>query len=493
MTRGALVALAALLATAPVHAERPLVRVGSKKFTESVILGEVLARTAHDAGAEVEHRRELGGTRVVWNALRRGDLDAYCEYTGTLRQEILAGRAVAPGDSALAAALAEDGVELAAVLGFENTYAIGVLPSLADSLGLRTISDLARHPMLSFAFTNEFLDRGDGWPSLRDAYGLPQRDVSGVDHDLAYRGLASGAVHAIDLYSTDAEIRYYGLRILEDDRHHFPEYRAVVLVRSDLRDRAPAVVRAFRGLAGAIDDSTMVALNASVKLDRESEAAAAAGFLHPGEVFRSEGETPTSRFLRNLRDHLLLVGISLSAAIVVAVPLGVVAAKRRRLGQWILGGVGVLQTIPSLALLVLMIPWLGIGAKPAIAALFLYGLLPIVRNTTAGLTGIDPGVLESARSLALGDRFRLFHVELPLAAPSILAGIKTSAVINVGTATLGALIGAGGFGQPILTGIRLDDVALILQGALPAAGLALAVQGLFEVAERVLVPAGLRA
>ena len=159
----------------------------------------------------------------------------------------------------------------------------------------------------------------------------------------------------------------------------------------------------------------------------------------------------------------------------------------------ILGTVGVIQTLPALALLVFMIPLLGIGGPPAVVALFLYSLLPIVRNTHAGLAGIDEPLRRSALALGLSPAARLRHIELPLAAPVILAGIKTSAVINIGTATLGALIGAGGYGQPILTGIRLDDVGLILEGAVPAALLALAVQGGFELAERRLIPRGLRA
>lgn len=139
-----------------------------------------------------------------------------------------------------------------------------------------------------------------------------------------------------------------------------------------------------------------------------------------------------------------------------------------------------------------MIPLLGIGAPPAIVALFLYSLLPIVRNTHQGFTSIAPTLIESADALGLPRGARLWRVELPLASQSILAGIKTSAVINVGTATLGALIGAGGYGQPILTGIRLDDVSLIMDGAVPSAVLAVAVQGLFELSERLFVPRGLR-
>jgi osmoprotectant transport system permease protein len=188
-----------------------------------------------------------------------------------------------------------------------------------------------------------------------------------------------------------------------------------------------------------------------------------------------------------------LVGISLAAAITVAIPLGIAAARRPRLGAVILSGAGVIQTIPSLALLVFMIPWLGLGAKPALVALFLYSLLPIIRNTATGLRDIPPSLRESAEALGLPPGARLRQIELPLASRAILAGIKTAAVINVGTATIGALIAAGGFGQPILTGVRLYDLSMILfEGAIPAAVLALAVQGAFDLAERFLVPRGLR-
>jgi len=182
----------------------------------------------------------------------------------------------------------------------------------------------------------------------------------------------------------------------------------------------------------------------------------------------------------------------LLAAILVAVPLGVLAAKRPRLGQPVLAVAGVVQTVPTLALLVFMIPLFGIGTVPAIVALFLYGLLPIVRNTHAGITGIPASVRESAEALGLPPGAILRLVELPLASPLIFAGIQSAPVINVGTATLGALIGAGGLGQPIFTGIRLDDVGLILAGAVPASMLALAVQALFELGARLLVPRGLR-
>jgi osmoprotectant transport system permease protein len=203
-------------------------------------------------------------------------------------------------------------------------------------------------------------------------------------------------------------------------------------------------------------------------------------------------EGRASRVGRCVAEHLALVAASLGAAVLVAVPLGVAAARRRKTGAAILAVAGVVQTVPTLALLVLMIPLLGIGTLPAVAALFLYSVLPIVRNTVTGLTEIPAALLESADVLGLSSWARLLKIELPLASPSIVAGIQTSAVINVGTATLGALIGAGGLGQPILTGIRLDDLDLILEGAVPAAILALLAQAVFAGVGRLVVPRGLR-
>jgi len=473
-------------------APKPVV-VGSKAFTESVILAEIATQALRGNGVNARHRAQLGGTRVLWNALLSGEIDAYPEYTGTLRHELLAGSDVNTLSS-LRATLAAHGLRMSAPLGFNNTYALGMRRELAQQLEIRSISDLVAHPTLRLGFSNEFMDRADGWPGLKARYALPQRNVRGLDHDLAYRGIESGALQVIDLYSTDAEIEYYDLYVLKDDRSYFPDYRAVVLYRADLKQRAPQAVAALDRLEGAIDDGAMRAMNARVKIGGESESQVAAEFVVKHfAVDASATDTGVLRRLwRNTLDHLALVAISLFAAVACAVPLGVVAARSPRLGQVVLALTGVIQTIPSLALLVFMIPVFGIGGPPAVMALFLYSLLPVVRNTVAGLQDIPPALHDSAEALGLPGSARLRLVELPMASRAILAGIKTSAVINVGTATLGALIGAGGYGQPILTGIRLDDMGLILQGAVPAAVLALLVQGLFELAERALVPRGLR-
>jgi osmoprotectant transport system permease protein len=481
-------ALAAALGAPPAP-----VRVGSKAFSESIVLGDMAAQLARDAGIPAVHQASLGGTRVLWEALRGGDIDLYPDYTGTLAREILSARGNME-EEALRAALAARGVGITRSLGFEDKYAVGVRKAVAERLGLARISDLSRHPELRLGFTNEFMDRADGWPAVRDRYRLPQRDVRGLDHDLAYRAVAEGAIDVTDVYTTDPEIRRLGLVLLEDDARVFPEYHAVLVYRDDLARRAPAALEAARRLEGRITAGAMMAMNARAQLERAPPEEVAAAFLAStfGIASTVAREGAPARILRRTAEHLGLVAAALAAAIAAAVPLGVLAARRPRAGRLILGVAGVVQTIPSLALLVFMIPLLGIGAGPAIAALFLYGLLPIVRNTHAGLTGIAPELRESAEALGLPRRARLWLIELPLASPSILAGVKTSAVITVGTATLGALVGAGGYGQPILAGIRLASVPLILEGAVPAAALALVVEGAFDLAERVLVPRGLR-
>lgn len=469
-------------------------RIGSKSFTESVILGEMLTTLAKHAGASARHRSELGGTQFLWQALKRGEIDAYVEYSGTLTEEILVTNAV-DTLAEIREQLAEQEISVCEPLGFNNTYAIGMLESRAEELGVSKISQLKEHPEFKFGFSDEFVERRDCWTGLKEEYDLPHGAVRGMDHSLAYRAASTGAVDVIDLYSTDAEIISYKLRVLEDDRAYFPLYEAVVIYRSELEETHPAVVEQFKRLSGSIDSASMAEMNKQSRIERRSERLIAAEFLRE----RLDSTIPLraaqegwfqrrmGKFLVNTWEHCYLVGISLTLAILCAIPLGIAAYRMPHIGEWILGTVGIIQTIPSMALLVFMIPLLGLGAKPAILALFLYSLLPIVRGTHTGLSGLAPSIQESALALGLSDSARLRLIELPLAAQSILSGIKTSAVINVGTATIGALIGAGGYGQPIITGIRLADLGLILQGAVPAAALALVVQYAFGWIEKAVV------
>jgi osmoprotectant transport system permease protein len=472
----------------------PVVAVGSKAFTESIILGEILTQLAASTGAEAVHKSNLGDTSKPWNALLVGDLDAYCEYTGTLTQEVLSREGVRT-EADLHRALEARGLRMSRSLGFSNNYALGMKEERAAELGIRRISDLRDHPTLRLGLSNAFIKRADGWDALKARYGLPFGTPNGMEHSLAYKALDGGTLDVIDLYTTDAEIRRYGLRVLEDDRKFFPDYAAVILYRQDLETRAPRVVKALLSLEGKISAETMRELNSRVLIDKKNDNEVAKEFI--SQTMRIESavqpDTLVQRIALRTWQHLILVVISLLLGIATAVPLGIIAARRPILGQVILGVVGVVQTFPALALLsVLIIVFQQIGMIPAVAALYVYSLLPMVRNTFTGLHDVPLQVRESAEALGLSSWARLYLIELPMASRAILAGIKTAAVINVGFATLGGLIGAGGYGDPIVTGLQRDDYALILEGALPAVVMALAVQGLFELAERFIVPRGLR-
>lgn len=480
------IVLLLMLALIPTLAHAQTVTLGSKKFTESIILAEIARIRLEQAGVPTKHRRELGGSRILFDAVAAGEIGAYPEYTGTLRFEIFADRKLAD-DAALAPLLAQRGLALSRPLGFSDGYALAIRADTAKRFGVTRLSDLARHPELTVAVSNEFVDRGDGWRALSAAYGLGAVKVRGIDHDLAYRALAGGQIDVTDVYTTDAEIAAYDLVVLRDDRGFFPRYDAAFLYRLDLPAKA---IAALDAMAGTIDEAQMRELNRKVRIDGMSETDAARQAM--GLAGKAGTETMWTRLLDRTREHFALVAVALGFALVIALPLGIAAARLPRLGALVLPLTGLLQTIPSLALFVMLIPLLGIGAAPTIAALFLYSLLPIVRNTHAGLTGIAPTLLDSAEALGLSRWTRLIRIELPLALPTILAGVRTAAVIAVGLATLGAIVGAGGYGQPILTGIRLANNGLILEGAIPAALFALVIEGAFHLLERTITPRGLR-
>jgi osmoprotectant transport system permease protein len=483
---------------------QPTLNVGSKRFTESYILGEIVARTVDTAGeARAAHRQGLGNTAILFAALKSGSIDVYPDYTGTIAFELLRLKHV-PALEELNAELAKHGLAAGVPLGFNNTYALAMQEGRAAALGIRSISDLTRHPRLTLGLSQEFLNRRDGWTALKRAYGLPFDAPRGLDHGLAYEAVAAGQVDVMDVYSTDAKIGRYGLRVLEDDRRFFPAYEAVLLYRLELPQRFPRSWRALQTLEGRIPAEQMVAMNAAAELSAVPFRKVAEDFLSARHGAEISAAQPGHRsfaasllgpdFWRLTGQHFLLVFISLALSVLVGVPLGTWAERAPQARPWILGAVGVLQTVPSLALLAFLIAALDrIGTVPAIIALFLYALLPIVRNTEAGLAGVSRSLKDSATALGILPGVRLRLIELPLAARTILSGIKTSAVINVGTATLAAFIGAGGYGERIVAGLAVNDHVLLLAGAVPAAVMAVAVQGFFDALDRLLISPGLSA
>jgi len=487
-------------------AAQPL-HVGSKRFTESYILGEIVRQTAQAAGETTAvHDQGLGNTAIVLNALTSGSIDVYAEYTGTIAKEILKLDSV-PSLAELNTRLAPMKLAVGVPLGFNDTYALAMRGDDARAKGITKLSDLKAHPELRLGLTQEFIGRADGWPGLKRAYDLPFDTPRGLDHGIAYEALAGGQVDVIDIYSTDAKIGKYGLTVLADDRGYFPRYDAVLLYRADLPTRFPRTWAALQRLAGRIDEAAMIRMNAAAELEGKDFATIAADFLaqQPGSAPSPKAGNAAAApggfwdklfapdFGRLTAEHLLLVFVSLAVSIAIGVPLGILAARKPASEGTILSVTGVIQTIPSLALLAVLIPLTGrIGAVPAFIALSLYALLPIVRNTHAALAQIPRGMIEAAQSLGLEPGTILRRIELPLGAPTILAGIKTSAVINVGTATIAAFIGAGGYGERIVTGLALNDHAMLLAGAIPAAVLALLIEGAFRVGERLVMPADLR-
>lgn len=481
-----------LLVLAPLARAQDVV-VGSKKFTESYVLGEMAKKVLLDAGLKVEHKQGMGATGILWAALKRGDITVYPEYTGTLWQELLKDTKK-PTMTEMRAECAKLGIGISDPLGFNNTYALVMSDEKAAKLGIVTMSDLAKHPDLNAGPDPEFLGRKDGWGPMSQAYGLRFASTRAIDHGLVYKSVAHGDIDVTDCYSTDAQIAQFNLRVLDDDKQFFPAYRAVYLYRLNA---PPKALEALRTLEGKVDDKTMRDLNAFAEEHKDYTAAAnkffasqPKGTAAPGKVLESESDS--QKILRYTLVHLKLVLISLLATILVAVPLGIVASRKGILSATILGFAGIIQTIPSLALLVLLVPLLGIGQWTAILGLFLYGLLPIIRNTASGLQSIPPPIRESAEALGLEPAAQLTKVYLPMASRTILAGIKTAAVINVGTATLAGLLGAGGYGEAIQSGLNLNDVGIMLQGAVPAAIMALVVQFLFDGLDRVLIPKGIR-
>jgi osmoprotectant transport system permease protein len=486
--------VAALLLCAVPAAAVDVLRVGSKRFTESYILGEVVTRTAQAAGGvRVEHKPGLGNTAILFAALKSGAIDVYPDYTGTIALELL-GLSRVPVLEDLNRQLAAHGLEAGVFLGFGNAYALAMREQQAADRGIRRIADLKEFGAARLGLSPEFLNRKDGWPALRDTYDLDGLPVRGLEHGLAYEALAKGQVDIIDVYTTDPKIASNGLRVLDDNQRFFPDYEALLVYRIDLPQRHPAAWARLTKLQGSITTADMMAMNAAVELQKHSFAAVAAEWLQHKRMAPDTGTAPGlgavlfgPDLARLTMEHLLLVCASLLLSVAVGVPLGIWAQRVPRSGTWILALTGMLQTVPSLALLAFLITALDrIGAIPAIIALFLYALLPVVRATETALVGVGDDMRDAGRALGLDGKQLMRLIELPLAMPGVLAGIKTAAVINVGTATVAAFVGAGGYGERIVAGLAVNDHKLLLAGAIPAAMLALIFEWGFRWLDRRL-------
>lgn len=508
------------LATAPGTAAgdgaEPIV-IGSKNFEENRLLAEVFAQLLEArTDLAVDRRFDLAGTHICFEALKAGSLDLYPEYTGTGWTTILGRDPVGDRAETLArvreAFLRRFDLWWLAPLGFENAYEIAVPEELAERHDLVTISDLV--PLagdLRGGFGYEFTERPDGLPGLQETYGLELGDTVALQQALKYQAVREGETDVLDVYTTEGRLLRYNLRVLEDDKGFFPPYEAAALVRGDTLARHPEIGSVLGLLAGALDEERMRQLNFRLEENKEPAERVAAdllaelGLVESAEATRgADGGDRRDSFLGYLwsrrralagytLEHLGLSAAALLLGVLVAVPLGLALERRRKIAESVIRTVGVTQTVPSLALLAFMIPLLGIGVWPAIVALWIYSLFPVLRNTYTGVRDAAPEVVQAARALGMTPGQVLRWVRLPLALPVILAGVRTAAVLLVGTATLAAFIGAGGLGEPIITGLQLADTRRILSGAIPAALLALLVDGFLALVERLLRPRGVDA
>ena len=514
------------LASSMLHGEEPpargpddVVRIASKDFTESRLLAHIMAELIEERTNLTVDRSKIniGGTKICFDGMIANELDIYPEYTGT-GWVVLLNRPEVVTDPLKAYAITAQefqskyDITWLAPFGFVNTYCLAMPEELAAKLKIVTIGDLAPYMQtLRFRLSGEFRSRADGWPGLAKRYqlNLANADVNVVQRGSSYLAARENEADVIDGESTDAKLERYNLRVLNDDRQFFPPYDAAPIIRSATLRRYPELRDCLNLLAYRIDGKTMTQLNYQVEaVARGDYQQVARAFLVAEGLIEGDGVPPSEKprpstlnLIWNRRveiakwtvQHIKLTLIAMALAIGFGVPVGILLTRKEWLAAPVLIAAGVIQTIPSLALLAFMIPipGLGLGVNSAIAALFLYALLPILRNTYTGIRGVDPELIEAGRGLGLKPWQLLWYVQIPLALKTIMAGIRTATIICIGIATLAAFVGAGGLGEPILTGLQLADRALILSGAIPAALLAIVADVFLGFVERRLVSPGL--
>ena len=484
------------------------IKIASKNFPESNILAEISSQLLEAHSFKVIRKFGLAGTMICFESVKNGEVDFYPEYTGTISEAIL------KSDKRLTNAeinvqLTDFNLQLGPSFGFSNTYALAMRKSMAEKNNISKISHLDGNFKFKYGFSYEFLKRKDGFQKLAEKYSLKVNPI-GLEHALSYKAIAEKKLDVIDVYTTDAELLRYSLTTLKDDKKFFPDYNALLLFNKNIDKRAITILKL---LTSSINEKEMQNLNSMAVLEKKTYEQIALGFLQSKKIqgFIGKNDNVTDNNLsddKSLNDHLtvnrwkklwerlqrhiFLTFTSVMAAILFALLVSVLIYQNKFFAGPILYMAGLFQTIPSIAVLAFMIPLLGTGIKPAIAALFLYSLLPIFRSTNSALSSIDPALREVGYSIGL-TRFQILRlVEIPLAVPNILAGIRTATIISIGTATLAAFIGAGGLGESIFTGVALNDPVLILEGALPAALLAIFTELIFELVERKLIPGHLR-
>lgn len=512
-----LICLFVLLLSSKTNAEEnahlPPLTIGSKVFSESLILGEMLGLILEKKfNQPVIRRLNLGGTKVVFDALQKGDIDTYPEYTGTgyvfiLKKKDFSRDPKLIYDQVKKAYYDQFKIIWGPPIGFNNAYDLAVRSDDPDFEDIDSLSELPKD-LSEYRFTSahEFMERTDGFNAFKKFYGLKfdQDNVIGMDAGLMYAALQDEQVDMIMAYGTDGRISAYHLKVIADDKHFFPPYWAAWVFKEETLKKYPHLKDAMNIFHNLINKKEMQKMNAQVDQFKRSPRDVARNFLISkgilhGKIVKGKKRSflqfvykKRKYLLKVTKDHIKLSALSLLLALLISLPTGILLTRFEKLAGPVFAVVNTLQTIPSLALLGLLIPLTGIGFTPAIIALFLYSLLPLIRNTYTGINGVNKNYIEASKGMGLTSLQILKSVEIPLAMPVILAGVRTSSVIVIGTATLAALVGAGGLGEPIFRGVATINSQLILLGAVPSALLAIIVDKLLALAELRLISKGLQ-
>lgn len=486
--------------------------IGSKAFSESIINAEMLGQLLESKGQAVTRKLSLGGTKVAFDALNHGGIHVYPDYTGTGYIMILKKNGERDPDKVHDIVsrdfLDKFDIKWSKSLGFNNTYALTKRRDDKKLSFAKTISDVSgKLQNTKLGAPYEFMERLDGYKGLAKTYNLnfAAENLTSLNAGLMYNAIKDKQVDMIVSYSTDGRIKAFNLEILKDDKNYFPPYQPAFLVKSNTFIKYPLLKESIESLEGIISEEEMVEMNDQVDRLKQQPKLVARNFLikkgllkgvqtkkQKEQSFLSFMVSRKAELFKLLGEHLLLSFVAIFFALLVSVPTGVLLTRKKKAAQIVFPIVNTIQTIPSLALLGFLIPLLGIGFAPAALALFLYSLLPLVRNTYEGIKAVDRNFVEASKGIGLTNFQILFRVEIPLALPIILAGLRTATVIVIGTATLAALIGAGGLGDPIFRGVATVNSNLILLGAIPSALLAIAADKMIGVVGNLFISKGIK-
>ena len=486
--------------------------IGSKIFTENILLAEMLALLLEEKhNFKIIRKFNMGGTKLVFDSLKNKHIDIYPEYTGTGYAMLLKKSGETNPKKTYRIVKSEFLKKFQMVwslpLGFENTYTLAVQAEDTRFQKFQSISQLKGHiALFRLGMGHEFVERKDGFDNFSKKYQLhfKKNQLVTMNSALMYSALNNKEVDMIMAYSTDGRIKAFNLKTLKDDKSFFPSYEAAYLTRQDVLETWPEVQAAFTDLENNINEKEIISLNNQVDQLDYGLSQTARNFLIQKKLLVDKAQklqkvslidyyiSKKKYFFKILIEHLVLIFVSLFFALCFSIPIGIWAVRNALVEKVVFSLVNTLQTVPSIALLGLLIPLLGIGFVPAVSALFLYSLLPLIRNTFEGIKNVDRIYIEASAGTGLSAWQILIFVQIPLALPVILAGMRISTVIVVGTATLAAFIGAGGLGDPIFRGIATLDSRLIFLGAVPACLLAIILDTGVAFVENLVISKGLK-